>query len=62
MKRRMLAAAGACYSAGDVFSSGFETNVADAFSAPGDAFGAGVGTSVGDGFEGRDGIDGDGAE
>ena len=50
LKRRMLAVAGAGYNAGDVFSSGFGTNVADAFSAPGDAFGAGVGTSVDDGF------------
>ncbi|XBH92635.1 hypothetical protein VPH35_083719 [Triticum aestivum] len=52
LKRRMLASAGVCYSAGNVFSSGFGTNVTDAFSAPADDFGAGVGTSVGDGFRG----------
>ena len=44
----MLVSAGACYSVGDVFSSEFGTNVADAFSAPADAFSAGVGTSAGD--------------
>ena len=62
LKWRMLAADGACYSADDVFSSGFGSNVADVFSVPGDAFGAGVGTSVVDGFGGGDGIDGGGAE
>ena len=62
MKRRVLAAAGACFGAGDVFSSGFGTSAADAFSSLGDAFGARVGTSAGDGFGGGDGIDGGGAE
>ena len=62
LKRRMVASAGACYSADDVFSSGFGTSAADAFSAPDDAFGAGVGTSAGDGLRGGDGIDGGGAE
>ena len=58
----MVASASACYSAGDVFSTGFGTNVADAFSAPADDFGAGVGTSAGGGFGGgdelQDGLDG----
>ena len=62
LKRRMLAAAGVCFSAGDVFSSGFGTSAADAFSAPDDAFGAGVGTSANNGFGGGDGMDGGGAE
>ena len=62
LKRRMLASAGACNSAGDVFSSGFGTNVADAFSARTDDFTAGVGTSVSDGFGGSDELDGGGAE
>ena len=62
LKRRMLASASACYSAGDVFSTGFGTNVTDAFSAPADDFGAGVGTSAGDGLGGGDVIDGGGAE
>ena len=55
MKRRMVASASACYSAGDVFSAGFGTNVDD--------FGVGVGTSVGGGFGGSDELHGlDGAE
>ncbi|XBH64158.1 hypothetical protein VPH35_117984 [Triticum aestivum] len=62
LKRRMLASAGACYSADDVFSSGFGTNIAYAFSAPAGDFGAGVGTSAGDGFGGGDDLDGGGAE
>src|SRR3954467_11941868 len=33
LNRRMLASTNACYSAGDVFSTGFGTNVVDAFSA-----------------------------
>ncbi|KAE8789490.1 Lactation elevated protein 1 [Hordeum vulgare] len=45
LKKRMLA----CYSGGDVFSSGIGTNIAD-------DFGAGVGTSAGDGFRGGDGF------
>ena len=61
LKRRMLASVSVCYSAGDVFSSGFGTNVADAFSAPAGDFGAGVGTSTGDGFEGADDFDGSSA-
>ena len=56
MKRRMLASADACYSAGDVFSSGFGTNIADAFNAPAVDF------SAGDGFGGGDDLDGGGAE
>ncbi|KAE8772856.1 Lactation elevated protein 1 [Hordeum vulgare] len=43
LKRRMLA----CYSGGDVFSSGIGTNIVDDFSA-------GVGKCVGDGFGGGD--------
>ncbi|KAE8807016.1 TGACG-sequence-specific DNA-binding protein TGA-2.1 [Hordeum vulgare] len=62
LKRRMLASAGACYSAGDVFSSEFGTNVVDAFSAPVDDFGVGVGTNAGDGFGGGDDLDECGAE
>ena len=62
LKRRMLAAAGGCFSASDVFPSGVGTSAADAFSALGDTFGVGVGTSVVDGFGGGDGIDGGGAE
>ena len=62
MKRRMLAAAGGCFSASDVFPSGVGTSAADAFSAPGDAFDAGVGTCAHDGFGGGDGTDGGGAE
>ena len=46
------------YSAGDVFSTGFGTNVADAFSALADDFGAGVGTSAGGGLGGCDDLDG----
>ena len=53
----MVASASACYSAGDVFSMGFGTNVADAFSAPADDFGAGVGTSDGGGYGGYGGAD-----
>jgi hypothetical protein len=59
LKRRMIAPAGGCFGAGDVFPSGVGTSAADAFSAPGDA---GVGTSAGEGLGGGDGIDGSGAE
>ena len=63
LKRRMLASTSVCYSAGDVFSTGFGTNVADVFSAPADDFGAGVGTSAGGGLGGCDDLDGlDGTE
>ena len=62
LKRRMIASADACYSAGDVFSSGFGTNIADTFSAPADDFGAGVGTSVGYGFECSNDLNRGGAE
>ena len=59
----MVVSANACYSVGHVFSAGFGTNVADAFSAPADDFGAGVGTSAGGGFGGSDELHGlDGAE
>ena len=58
MKRRMVASASACYSAGGVFPAGFGTNVADAFSAPADDFGAGVGTSAGGLLDGYDDLDG----
>ena len=55
LKRRMVASASACYSAGDVFSTGFGINVDD--------FDAGVGTSAGGGFGGSDELHGlDGAE
>nr|XP_045089502.1 uncharacterized protein LOC123497228 [Aegilops tauschii subsp. strangulata] len=57
LKRRMFASASACYSAGDVFSTGFGTNIADAFNAPADDFGAGVGTSAGGGLRGCDDLD-----
>ena len=54
LKRRMVASASACYSAGDVFSAPYGGNVDD--------FGAGVGTSAGGGFSGgdelQDGLDG----
>ena len=63
LKRRRVASASACYSAGDVFLAGFGTNVADAFSTPADDFGAGVGTSGGGGFGGSDELHGlDGSE
>ena len=63
LKRRMVASASACYSAGGGFGAGFGANVADAFSAPADDFGAGVGTSAGDGFGGYNDVHGlDGAE
>ena len=63
LKRRMVASASVCYSAGDIFSTVFGTNVADAFSAPADDFGAGVGTSAGGGLGGSDDLHGlDGAE
>ena len=42
----------------EMFSTGFGTNVADAFSAPADDFGAGVGTSAGGGLGGCDDLDG----
>ncbi|XBI86051.1 hypothetical protein VPH35_094074 [Triticum aestivum] len=60
LKRRMLALAGACYSAGDGFLSGFGTNMADAFSKPAGDLGAGVGTCAGDGFQGGDDLNGGG--
>ena len=62
LKRRMIASAGACYSADDVFSSGFGTSIADAYCALAGDFGAGVGTSAGDGFGGGDDLDGGVAE
>ena len=58
LKRRMLASASACYSAGDVFSTGFGTNIADAFSAPAIDFAARVETSAGGGLGGCDDLDG----
>ena len=58
LKRRMVASASACYSAVDVFSTGFGTNVAGAFSAPVDDFGAGVGTSAEGVLCGSDDLDG----
>ncbi|KAE8813746.1 TGACG-sequence-specific DNA-binding protein TGA-2.1 [Hordeum vulgare] len=61
LKRRIVAAVGGCFGAGDVFPSGVGTSATDAFSAPGYAFGAGVETSVGDKVGGSDGIDGGGA-
>ena len=62
LKRRMLALADECYSAGDGFSPGLETNIADAFSVPAGDFSAGVGTSAGGVFGGGDDLDGGGAE
>ncbi|KAE8785672.1 TGACG-sequence-specific DNA-binding protein TGA-2.1 [Hordeum vulgare] len=47
LKRRMQAAAGGCFGAGDVFPSGVGTSVVDAFITPGYAFGVGVGTTAG---------------
>ena len=58
LKRRMVASASACYSAGDVFSTGIGTNVADAFSAPAIDFAARVETSAGGGLGGCDDLDG----
>ncbi|KAE8790124.1 TGACG-sequence-specific DNA-binding protein TGA-2.1 [Hordeum vulgare] len=62
LKWRMVAAAGGCFNAGDVFPTGVGTSAADAFSAPNYTFGAGVGTSAGDELGGGDGIAGGGAE
>ena len=46
LKRRMVASASACYSAGDVFSAPYGGDVDD--------FGVGVGTSDGGGYGGAD--------
>jgi hypothetical protein len=62
LKRRMIAASGGCFGAGDVFSSSVGTSATDAFSVPRDDFGARVGTSAGGGLGGDKGIDGGGAE
>ena len=63
LKRRIVAWASACYSAGGGFGAGFGANVADVFSASADDFGVRVGTSAGGGFSGFDDLHGlDGAE